>query len=60
MVEIPIDGELAIEAAALPGLHGDPADRLIIATALRGHRLITFDRQIREWPGIADLKSADE
>ena len=60
VVEIPIDGELAIEAAALPGLHGDPADRLIIATALRGHRLITSDRQILEWPGITDLQSADE
>lgn len=60
VVEIPIDGELAIEAAALPGLHGDPADRLIIATALRGHRLITSDRQILEWPGITDLQPADE
>ena len=60
VVEIPIDGELAIEAAALHGLHGDPADRLIIATALRGHRLITSDRQIRAWPGITDLQPADE
>ena len=42
LVEIPINGEIAIRANQLPGFHSDPADRLIAATALLGdHTLIT-------------------
>jgi PIN domain nuclease of toxin-antitoxin system len=29
----------------------DPADRLIVATALAGHRLMTADQRILGWPG---------
>jgi len=29
----------------------DPADRLIVATALGGHRLVTADRHLLDWPG---------
>lgn len=58
VTEIPIDGELAIQAAALPGFHGDPADRLIVATALQGHLLITSDEEILSWPGLTDHQSA--
>jgi PIN domain nuclease of toxin-antitoxin system len=29
----------------------DPADRLIVATALAGHRLMTADQRILSWPG---------
>lgn len=32
-------------------LHGNPADLIIVATALRGHRLMTADRLSLEWPG---------
>lgn len=51
VTEIPIDGELAIQAAALPGFHGDPADRIIVATTLNGHQLLTTDREILAWNG---------
>ena len=46
--EAPFTADIAIEASHLPGdLHGDPADRLIIATA-RHFRLpvVTRDRKI--------------
>ena len=51
IVEIPITGLIAASAGLLDNMHGDPADRLIVATALEGHRLITSDRQILAWPG---------
>ena len=36
IVEIPVDGEIGIRAAGLVDFHADPADRLIVATALGG------------------------
>ena len=36
---------------ALADFHRDPADRLIVATALQGHQLVTEDRRILAWPG---------
>jgi PIN domain nuclease of toxin-antitoxin system len=54
---IPIDGEIAREANELPGLfHGDPADRMIVATA-RKHNLsiITSDRLIRDYVNVPTL-----
>ncbi len=51
MVEIPVDGETAIRSVQLTHFHADPADRLIVATALAGHRLVTSDRRILDWPG---------
>ena len=51
LIEIPIDGLIAARAGLLPDMHGDPADRLIVATALEGHQLVTADRRILEWPG---------
>ena len=50
-IEIPVNGEIAARAGLLLDIHGDPADRLIIATALEGHRLVTSDRRILAWPG---------
>ena len=47
---LPLDVEVAIAANGLPAsFHGDPADRLIVATA-RVHRLTlaTHDRAIRK------------
>ncbi|XXY44793.1 type II toxin-antitoxin system VapC family toxin [Sorangium sp. So ce269] len=44
---LPIDPAIAALAARLP-LHGDPADRLIVATAVAaGAELVTKDHQIR-------------
>ncbi len=51
LVEIPVDGEVATRAGLLADLHGDPADRLIVATALEGHTLLTADQRILDWPG---------
>ena len=50
-IEIPVNGEIAARAGLIPDIHGDPADRIIVATALGGHQLITSDRKILAWPG---------
>ena len=50
--EIPIGGEIAVESVLLmnAGFHNDPADQLIVATAmLGGLRLATMDRKIIGW-----------
>ena len=50
--ELPVTGWIATQAGLLPNLHGDPADRIIVATALHGnHELATADRQILAWTG---------
>ena len=51
LIEIPVDGEIGIRANELPDFHADPADRIIVATALNGHELVTADRRILDWPG---------
>ncbi len=60
LVEIAVDGEVAIRAGLLPNLHGDPADRLIVATALQGHQLLTADHRLLEWPGHLSRLRATE
>ncbi len=60
LVEIPVNGVIGIRAGVLPGLHGDPADRLIVATALEGHELLTADRRILDWPGKLSRIDATE
>ena len=57
-IEIPVDGAIAALAGDLTDMHGDPADRIIVATALDGHRLITSDRPILNWPHELDRFSA--
>lgn len=46
-----IDYQTALHATQLPDLHRDPADRIIIATAIR-HQLsiITPDKHIKSYP----------
>lgn len=57
LAEIPVDGGIGIRAAMLR----DPADRIIVATALGGgHRLVTADERILEWAGPLDRLSAAE
>ena len=58
LIEIPVDGDIASRAGRLAKIHGDPADRIIVATALEGHRLMTADRLILEWPGPLKCLSA--
>ncbi len=49
LVTVPVDPAIAAAAVALPGsFPGDPADRLIYATAVeRGLRLVTKDARLR-------------
>lgn len=50
LLEIPLRGTTAIAAAQLPLFHGDPADRLIVATAIEsGATLMTADEKILSW-----------
>ncbi len=53
---LPIDGALGVRAVELPGLHPDPADRLIVASAERlGAVLVTKDDRLRSYPSITSL-----
>ena len=60
VLEIPVDGEIGIRAVGLADFHADPADRIIIATAMAGHQLVTADRRILDWPGQLDRLDATE
>jgi PIN domain nuclease of toxin-antitoxin system len=60
LTEIGVDGRLGIRAAELEDFHADPADRVIVATALEGHRLVTADRRILGWSGNLDRLDARE
>lgn len=51
LIEIPVDGDIAIRANQLSDFHADPAGRLIVATALGGHTLVTADSRILSWKG---------
>ena len=57
----PLEPAIALEGARLPGgFHGDPADRLIAATA-RHHdaELMTVDRAILAYASTGHLKAID-
>ena len=56
---LPIDGSIAVVAGELSEFHGDPADRLIVATALsvRAH-LVSKDERIRSWAKVAGALTA--
>ena len=60
LMEIPVDGEIGIRANGLVNFHADPAARIIVATALGGHRLITADERILAWTGNLDRLDARE
>jgi PIN domain nuclease of toxin-antitoxin system len=47
----PLTAEIAIESSRLPGrFHGDPADRILVATArMTGARLLTKDERLLEY-----------
>ncbi len=47
LIEIPVTGEIAVRAAGFENFHGDPADRLIAATALQcSATLLTADERL--------------
>jgi len=48
--ELPVTGAIAILAAEFEGLHGDPADRIIAATAIaHDATLMTADDKLLRW-----------
>ncbi len=50
---VPVDNRIALRSVALAGLHEDPADRIIVATALAlGAQLVTRDRKLHGLPGL--------
>jgi len=54
--EVPLDAGIACAAAALPPLHRDPFDRVIVALAqTHGFTVLTSDENIRKYPGVTAL-----
>lgn len=51
---VPVSNSIALKSVQLPGiLHDDPADRIIIATAVSlGAVLVTKDEKIRNYPHV--------
>lgn len=58
---LPVTGELGIDAGELPGgIHGDPADRIIVATARAlDCALVTTDRKILAHAPQGHVKAVD-
>lgn len=57
---VPLTPEIALESSRLPGgFHGDPADRIIVASARKaGARLLTRDQKLIEYARHDHLKLA--
>src|SRR6056297_1050375 len=50
LVEIPITGKIALFSASLPLIHKDPADRIIIATAILNRLpVVTHDSRFSQY-----------
>jgi PIN domain nuclease of toxin-antitoxin system len=59
LIEIPVTGEIGTTAVYLEHLHNDPADRMIVATALlREAILLTADRRLLGWSGKLERQDA--
>ena len=51
LIVVPADAVVLIASTTLPAIHGDPADRIIIATAVNlGAVIITSDQYIAQYP----------
>jgi PIN domain nuclease of toxin-antitoxin system len=54
--ELPIGADHALAAGALPPVHGDPFDRMLIAQAtVEGAVLLTADEAVARYPGPVRL-----
>lgn len=50
---VPISDAIALGSTALPPLHADPCDRMIVATASQvAAAIVTSDPLIRQYPGV--------
>ena len=59
--ELPVTGEIAILAAELENLNGDPADRIIAATAIAHDAiLVTADEKLLRWRHRLKRQDADQ
>lgn len=59
--EIPLYGDIAIDSVLLDEFHADPADRIIVATAIgKGYTLVTSDKKILTWPGSVERFDAEK
>lgn len=55
-IELPVDGRISIDAAQLHRFHGDPADRLIVATAMiHDAQLVTADKKILRYKHVTTV-----
>jgi len=54
---VPVDNAIAVESSILPGdLHGDPADRIVTATARHfDAALVTKDRRLLSYPHVRTI-----
>jgi len=53
---VPVDNAIALKSIYLSGLHPDPADRMIIETALLlGAPIVTKDERIRAYPAVETI-----
>lgn len=58
--ELPLTGEIAILAGELDGLHSDPADRFIAATAItHDATLVTADQRLLGWRSALHRQNAE-
>jgi PIN domain nuclease of toxin-antitoxin system len=61
VLEVPVDGAIVVLSTRLSGMHGDPADRIIIASAIaQGAILATADENMlamRGGPACLDATS---
>jgi PIN domain nuclease of toxin-antitoxin system len=57
VMELALTGDIALLAVELKNLHGDPADRFIVATAIM-HELMTADARLLRWRGKVNRQNA--
>jgi PIN domain nuclease of toxin-antitoxin system len=58
-LELPLDGNVALRALDLAGLHDDPADRFVVATALAHEAtLVTADERLLSWQHSLERQDA--
>lgn len=56
LTELPITSSIALLSTQLPEIHRDPADRMIIATAMQHNlTIITPDKHIHAYPSVKCL-----
>jgi len=59
VIELALTGDIALLAVDLKTLHGDPADRFIIATAImHDATLVTADARLLRWRGRVKRQNA--